>query len=223
MSNPNAGDNHASRPLSRQERFRHAYETGDLPWDIDSPQPALEEALRDVRPPASVLDLGCGTGENALMLAARGCDVVGVDAERKAIMLARAKAAARKLSARFEVQDVLALSFPDSSFDILIDSGLFHVFSDDERPLYVSSMARVLRPGGRAYVLCFSDAEPGDYGPRRVCRRELESAFGGKFFEIESIEATEFHSRMHETGGAKAWLTTLRRSGEPWAGTGNQR
>lgn len=59
----------------------------------------------------------------------------------------------------------------------MLDSGVFHVFSDDDRARYVELIRRVLRPGGRYHLLVFSDAQPGDWGPRRVRREELEAAF----------------------------------------------
>jgi cyclopropane fatty-acyl-phospholipid synthase-like methyltransferase len=73
--------------------------------------------------------------------------------------------------------DALALKELPEVFDSAIDSGLFHVFGDDDRRRYVEGLASVLKPGGRLFLLCFSDAEPGDQGPRRVSREEIEDVF----------------------------------------------
>ena len=73
--------------------------------------------------------------------------------------------------------DALALKELPEVFDNVIDSGLFHVFSDADRRRYVEGLASVLRPGGRLFLLCFSDAEPGNQGPRRGSRNEIEDAF----------------------------------------------
>jgi cyclopropane fatty-acyl-phospholipid synthase-like methyltransferase len=66
--------------------------------------------------------------------------------------------------------DALALKDLPEVFDSVIDSGLFHVFSDEDRKRYVGGLATVLKPGGRLFLLCFSDEEPGTRG-RGGCRR----------------------------------------------------
>ena len=53
-------------------------------------------------------------------------------------------------------------------FDNVIDSGLFHVFSDEDRKHYVVGLANILKPGGKIFLMCFSDEEPGTQGPRRI-------------------------------------------------------
>ncbi|MEA3201028.1 MAG: hypothetical protein QOE90_2456 [Thermoplasmata archaeon] len=184
------------------DRFRPAYESGGAPWDIGAPQPALAADLRALPPRQRVLDVGCGTGEHAL-LAQLGHEAWGVDGVDLAIAQARAKAAARGLAARFVVGDALDLARLDQHFDIAVDAGLFHVFDDAERARYVRSLHDALAPGGRLLLLCFSDAEPGPLGPRRIRREEIDQAFR-EGWRVESVEPARFLSRMHE-GGARAW------------------
>src|SRR6266567_364886 len=158
-------------------RFDAMYE-GTPPWDIGRPQGAFVrlEAEGQIRSP--VLDVGCGTGENALYLAARGHEVVGVDLVERAIAKASAKAEERGLAVRFEIADALALEGLGRSFATAIDSGVFHVFDDVERARYVASLARAVAPGGRYFMLVFSHLEPTDWGgPRRIRREEIEAAF----------------------------------------------
>src|SRR5262249_39144238 len=95
------------------------------------------------------------------------------DLSALAIEKARGKAAERGLTARFEVADALHLERLGETFDTVIDSGLFHVFADADRPSYVASLAAVLEPGGSCYLMCFSDSQPGRAGgdPARVRRR----------------------------------------------------
>ena len=87
--------------------------------------------------------------------------------------------------------DALALKELPEVFDNVIDSGLFHVFGDDDRRRYVEGLASVLKPGGRLFLLCFSDAEPGEQGPRRVSRQEIEDAFcrglGGRIYRAVPV------------------------------------
>ena len=138
-----------------------------------------------------VLDAGCGTGEQTLLAASSGAEALGVDVSPLAVEQARAKAAARGISARFEVADALSLEDLGLDFDTIIDSGLFHVFDDESRVRYIASLASVLRPGGRLYLMCFSDRQPGAFGPRRVGRDELRAAFGDGW-TIIAIQADTF-------------------------------
>lgn len=150
--------------------FESAY-AGQAPWDIGRPQKSFI-AVAD-RILGSVLDAGCGTGDTALFLAGRGCRVTGIDFIEEAINRARRKAAERGLPVTFLVKDAMTLKDWNERFDNVIDNGLFHVFSDENRRRYVEGLATVLKAGGRLFLMCFSDEEPGEQGPRRVSKKEL--------------------------------------------------
>jgi SAM-dependent methyltransferase len=184
------------------------------PWDIGRPQPAFVRLAEAGSLTGRVLDVGCGTGEHALLAASRGADAVGVDVAPTAIEQARAKAAQRGLTAQFTVGDALDLGPLGlaGTVDTVIDSGVFHVFSDDERPRYVASLASVLRPAGITYLMCFSDRQPGDFGPRRVSQDELREAFAAGW-TVESISADSFEiNPLQGSTHAAAWLAVIRRS-----------
>jgi SAM-dependent methyltransferase len=183
-------------------------------WDIGRPQPVFVRlAERDLLA-GRVLDSGCGTGENTLLAAAHGADATGVDLSGRAIERARAKAAERGLAARFQTGDVLRLGDLGLAFDTVIDSGVFHVFDDENRVRYVASLGSVLRPGGHCYLMCFSDRQPGDFGPRRVSQDELRAAFGDGW-DIASIdaEAFEINDAAFGISSAQAWLAVIERLG----------
>jgi len=152
------------------------------PWDIGRPQPAFLELAEAGTLRGRVLDVGCGTGEHVLMCAGLGLEVTGVDAAPAAIARAEAKARDRGLTARFLVWDALQLASLDDRFDTVLDCGLFHIFADDDRPRFVESLRTVIPPGGRYHMLCFSDRQPGDWGPRRVTQGEIRASFwpGGR-------------------------------------------
>jgi cyclopropane fatty-acyl-phospholipid synthase-like methyltransferase len=161
-----------------------------------------------------VLDAGCGTGEHALLAAARGADAVGIDISAVAIERARAKAAQRGLPTRFEVGDLLRMEQPGTPFDTVIDAGAFHVFDDAERVRYVSGLASALRPGGTCYLLCFNEHQPGPRDsrrPRRVRQDELRAAFADGW-TVTGITADGFVTRGSGGAGAHAWLAAIRRS-----------
>jgi cyclopropane fatty-acyl-phospholipid synthase-like methyltransferase len=194
--------------------FESAY-AGQAPWDIGRPQkPFIDMADRIT---GSVLDAGCGTGDTALLFARRGCHVTGIDFIEEAINRARRKAAERGLQATFMVKDAMTLEDWTERFDNVIDSGLFHVFSDEDRRRYVEGLATVLKPGGRLFLMCFSDEEPGEQGPRRVSKEELDAAFA-EGWSIESIEPTRAEVRpdlkdlSFSEGGPKAWFVVVTRT-----------
>ena len=97
------------------------------------------------------------------------------------------------------VKDATTLKDWTERFDNVTDSGLFHVFSDEDRRRYVAGLATVLKPGGRLFLMCFSDEEPGEQGPRRVSKKELHDAFA-KGWSIESIEPTRAEASARPEG-----------------------
>jgi len=143
------------------------------PWDIGRPQPAFVRLAEQGLLGGRVLDSGCGTGEQTLLAAAHGADATGIDVSGLAIRRAREKAAERGLVARFEIGDALRLADLGLTFDAIIDSGVFHVFDDEDRAPFVASLAGAVRSGGHYFMLCFGDEEPPGWGPRRVTQREI--------------------------------------------------
>jgi cyclopropane fatty-acyl-phospholipid synthase-like methyltransferase len=204
----------ASRSVDRAT-FADCY-AGKAPWDIGKPQPRFAAAADGVASP--VLDAGCGTGEHALFFAARGHRVIGIDFVEEAIRRARRKAAERGLEVEFLVKDATALAGWGQRFASVIDCGLFHVLSDDDRRRYVGGLGQVVEPGGRLFLLCMSDQEPGNEGPRRVSRQELYDAFAGGW-AVESVQPCqievhpEFTEIKFSEGGPKAWFAVVRRDG----------
>jgi cyclopropane fatty-acyl-phospholipid synthase-like methyltransferase len=183
------------------------------PWDIGRPQAAFLRLAGQGLLSGRLLDAGCGTGEHTLLAASHGAQATGVDIAPHAIARARDKAAARNLVAGFEVADVLSLGQLGATFDTIIDSGLFHVFADEDRPRYVASLAAVLRPGGSCYLMCFSDRQPGEYGPRRVTKDELRAAFADGW-TVASIEPDTFDINPGPLPVTivQAWLATIHRT-----------
>ena len=190
--------------------WEDAYKTTP-PWDVGRPQPAFVELVRARElNQGRVLDVGCGTGENALYFAGNGFSVIGVDLSSRAIAAARAKTAERKLDVDFRAGNALSSDFKDGTFDNVIDSGLFHTFTDNDRPTYAHEIGRVLVPRGRYFMLCFSEKEPAGWGgPRRVTRGEIEATLS-PLFKINYIRDALFATRFHNDGG-RAYLTSATR------------
>jgi SAM-dependent methyltransferase len=209
MSDDTGARNDRPGPNRRSHEDFDASYAGTPPWDIGRPQPAFLELAEEGVLRGRVLDIGCGTGEHALMAARLGHESTGIDMAPTAIALAQGKARERGLTARFRVGDALQFSDLNEQFDTVLDCGLFHVFEDDDRVRYVDSLRAVLPPGGGMYMLCFSDRQPGDWGPRRVTQAEIEASFGDGW-QVDSIEASRIVINI-DPDGALAWRVSIRR------------
>lgn len=209
--------NENTRP-SAEERFTGYYAAARAPWDIGRPQAAFVSAGDAIR--GRVLDIGCGTGDLAIWLAERGRTVTGVDFLAQPLAAARAKAAARGVAVNFLQMDARDVGEIPERFDAVTDCGLFHSFDDSGRAAYVQALAKLLEPSAAVFVLCFSTAEPGTHGPRRVTEDELRAAFHTGWL-VERLEAARFEvvpgilpgilDAEFTPGGARAWFAVIRR------------
>lgn len=200
-------------------RFDDFYKNQTPPWVIGAPQPAIVELERAGLIAGRVLDVGCGTGEHTILLAAAGYDVLGVDGAPTAVEQARRNAAARGVAARFEVADALCLGGAQA-YDTIVDSALFHIFDDGDRATYVRSLRDATRPGSVVHVLALSDAGRG-FGPE-VSAATIREAFGAGW-EIESLAETTYQGTVTEMHAEAlgldvgtvvdepAWLVRVRR------------
>jgi len=195
------------REVRSTEDFDAMYVAGRPPWDIGQPQPAFRELADRGRLAGRVLDVGCGTGEHALMAAAIGFDATGVDTAGTAVAIAQRKALERDLPARFMTWDALDLADLGESFDTVLDCGLFHVFEDPDRPRFVAALRASMPVGARYYMLCFSDLVPGDWGPRRIQQDEIRTSFSDGW-RVEEIAAARIETTI-EQGSVHAWLASI--------------
>jgi glutathione S-transferase len=193
-----------------RERFVDAYDAATPPpWDIGKPQDALVAVFDELGIAGSALDLGCGTGENVLELARRGLDAWGLDAAGAAIAKANQKRDARGLTARFVEGDALDLAALGRTFDTVLDCGLFHVITDEERTRYVRELDHVLRPGGRHLMFGFA-TNPSGFGPRGYSPEELRAYFHG--WREVFIRPTTFQA-VGGPGPMAAWISLFVREG----------
>jgi cyclopropane fatty-acyl-phospholipid synthase-like methyltransferase len=186
--------------------FNSVY-AGIPPWDIGRPQREFVLLAEANEIGGRVLDVGCGTGEHALYLAESGQEAWGVDSAPAAIEKAKAKAHERGLEVNFLVRDAMELRSLGRTFDTVVDCGLFHTFSDEERPVFVKSLATVLRPGGTYHMMCFSEKELSPGGPRRVSQADIRHTFKDEW-SINYIQEARFESNIHPDG-ARAWLSSI--------------
>ena len=187
--------------------FEASYREGSPPWDVGAPQPEIVRLAAEGEIVGDVLDVGCGTGENALHLAALGHRVVGIDVAPTAVARAREKAAARGLPASFLVADALDLGKLRRRFETALDCGCFHTFAPEQRRTYAHSLCEVLSPGGTLQLLCFSDEEPPGPGPYRIAQYEIGDAFRS-IFALTRIRPGVFVTTV-AGWTPRAWVATL--------------
>ena len=194
--------------------FDTAYE-GTPSWETGGPQEAVLRLVAAAALHGAVLDVGCGTGSHAVLLAEHGHRVAGVDIARRAVELARERAAVAGVEVRFLQGDALVLGpLADAlgaPFDTALDVGLLHVLQPDDHRRYARSLAEVVRPGGRALVVAWSDRNPFGYGPERVTRRALRRAFvRATGWRVLAIADERLDTRL-PPGEVHAWLATCER------------
>jgi SAM-dependent methyltransferase len=204
--------------VSQVESFDAQYDGTPL-WDIGRPQTAMRGLAEAGAFRGRVLDVGCGTGEHALLAAAAGLPAVGIDAAPTAIRTARRKARERGLQARFEVGDALELGSLGEQFDTVLDSCLFHAFDAPDRIRYAASLAGVMPRGARLYLLCIGDryrpgpvlrAPAGGIRARRVTEEAIRATFTDGW-RIDAIELTVVENNR-DSEGAPGWLATATRA-----------
>ena len=187
--------------------WNESYASGDLPWDTGEPEPLLVEFVTSGRvQPTQTLEIGAGTGTNAVWLAERGFEVLGIDVAPLAVERAIAKSKDRELPCHFVTLDILATSPPQGPFHFVFDRGCFHVFDEpEERARFAARVAAALVPGGLWLSLIGStEGGPREMGPPQRSGREVILAIE-PVLAIQELRATEF--RDH---GAKAWFCLAR-------------
>jgi 2-polyprenyl-3-methyl-5-hydroxy-6-metoxy-1,4-benzoquinol methylase len=179
------------------------------PWNTDRPQAEFKRLADTGEIKGKVLDIRCGTGENALYLAQRGFRVTGIDSEPTVIAKAMLEASARNLKVPFFAFDALHLGCLGMRFDTVIDSGLFQDFSNLEKKILVNSVAQALKMGGCYHLLCVSDLEKGELITNTVTQEEIRSIFR-EGWEIICIKEARLETTL-DKGWYSAWLASIER------------
>jgi len=133
----------------RFHRMRERYLSGEIPWDHSEPPPEII-SLSNELPAGRAIDLGCGTGRACVWLARAGWQVDGIDFVPEAIAIARERVAAAGVAdkVRLFVADATRLDFLTEPYDLAIDIGCGHGFSEPELNAYLDEVRRLLKPGG---------------------------------------------------------------------------
>jgi 2-polyprenyl-3-methyl-5-hydroxy-6-metoxy-1,4-benzoquinol methylase len=180
-----------------------------MPWYLPGLDPDLARALTDHGlTQGQLLDLGTGPATQAFALAELEFQVTASDLSSDAVAQGQARAESQGLRIQFIQDDILDTRLT-GNFDLVFDRGCFHVFAPEHRATYARTVAGLIKPGGLLFLKCFSEEQPGDFGPYRLSVREIEETFAPAF-EVLSIEHTVYQGTM--ALAPKALFCTLRRA-----------
>ncbi|MCG8345964.1 MAG: methyltransferase domain-containing protein [Chlorobiales bacterium] len=197
--------------MQEQNSFEDRYARGDIPWDLGRVDANLVELVEHKPvPPCRALDVGCGTGDNAIWLAGHAFDVTGVDISPLAIEIARRKAIEHGVGSGFLVADFLKARIDDSPFGLVFDRGCFHSLDlPEQRELFVRNVSRHLGKEGLWLSLIASrDAPQRDPGPPRLSCLEVAAAVE-PFFEILSLVSGHLDSNRPDP--IRCWVCVMRK------------
>ena len=196
--------------MERDIDFAQRYARGDIPWDSGKPSEELIRVLKAAKLTGkTALEIGCGTGTNAIELARRGFEVTAVDCVEAAIRIARGKASEAQVNVNFRVADVLtqALGGP---YDVLFDRGVYHALRMVDLAKFQNMLKRVTRRGSWCLCLAGNAKETkSEKGPPVVTEREIRAEFGPLF---EIVELREFRFATNQPDFRPlAWSILMRR------------
>jgi SAM-dependent methyltransferase len=195
------------------------YTAGDIPWDSGEPSVELQRLVKehDLRP-ATAIELGCGTGTNAVWLAQQGIQVVALDVSATALQRGRERAAQAGVEVDFRQADLLE---PDklagglSAADLVFDRGVYHVLRRENLAAYLQVLQLVTRPGSRYIVLAgnANDPDKDAPGPPKVAAHELCGELH-PLFELIALREFAWHGvRLPERrSNPLGWSAILRRA-----------
>lgn len=186
--------------MTERKDWDKSYKHGDTPWDTGFPPSELKKVLESgiVSPGGHALDLGCGTGTNAIYLAQKGFDVTAVDVSNVAIKKAKEKAKIAKAHVQFIQANAPELHITGEPFDFIFDRGCFHAIDDADRIKYTKMLERLTNDESTFLLLCGNAKEPREDGPPTVKEEEIRETFSWLFdfiwiqdFRFDSLKPSE--------------------------------
>ena len=197
--------------MAEEYRFKERYKAGDTPWDIGQPDSNLIQAVTTIPiKPCNALEIGCGTGDNAIWLSQHNFRVLGIDTSEIAIEKAGGKAAKANAKCAFLVSDILTSHIEGAPFGFAFDRGCFHTLdSDDERKKFAENVNGHLEEDGLwLSLLGNADEQRDGPGPPQRSARDIVNAVE-PHFEILSLVTGHFGS--NRPNPPRAWVCLMRK------------
>jgi SAM-dependent methyltransferase len=189
--------------MDRTQHWNQRYETGSTPWDSGLPSDELRRVIEEANiQPCRVLELGCGTGTNAVLLAQLGFKVTAVDLSPLAIELATQKASQAGVEVTFICGDVCSIEKPSDPFPLVFDRGCFHCIRRDVGvDAILETLERVTAAGSRLIVFTGNANEKREHGPPGLFEEDIRADLG-RLFEINQLRPFHFE----DAGGVQGPL-----------------
>ncbi len=197
--------------MSKKEMFDERYKSGNTPWELERPDSNLIEIIKKENIlPCKTLEIGCGTGSNAIWLAQNKFEVTGIDFSSLAIEKAKAKSQKQGVEVQFLVKDFFEPPKGEIDFEFIFDRGCFHSFEDKEdRLTFAENVSRHLKEGGQWYsIIGNADDGPRDEGPPMRSALDIVTAVE-PFFEILFLVSGRFDSSREKP--ARCWKSLMRK------------
>ena len=197
--------------MSKKEMFDERYKTGNTPWELERPDSNLIEIVKNKNIlPCKTLEIGCGTGSNAIWLAQNKFDVTGIDFSSLAIEKAKVKSQKQEVEIQFHVKDFFEPPKGEIDFEFIFDRGCFHSFENKEdRLTFAENVSRHLKEGGQWYsIIGNADDGPRDEGPPMRSALDIVTAVES-FFEILFLVSGRFDSSREKP--AQCWKCLMRK------------
>ena len=188
------------------------YQSDAAPWETKHPSTELQRVIGQEKvQPCRAIELGCGTGINAVWLAQQGFEVTAVDISPRAIEKARGRAAAAGVKIRFVVADVLDLKEVSDTYAFFFDRGCYHVVREFDVQAYLRTLRQITVPGSLGLVLTGNARETHEDGPPVVTEEQLRAELPPVF---EIIQLREFYFDRLEESGIRylAWSCLVRQA-----------
>ncbi len=188
------------------------YRGGRPPWETGQPAGELVRALEEhLIEPCSTIELGCGTGADAVFLAEHGFEVTGVDSSPLALERARNLARSEGVPVRFVLDDVFEFGRTAGQFDLVYDAGFYHFIRGVDLSGLLDMLWRITRPGSLYLALIGSTEEEGEGGPPQVSEHEINFELTS-LFDIVNLRPGRFESPNREEGYL-GWTCLMKRPG----------
>ncbi|MEN6458997.1 MAG: class I SAM-dependent methyltransferase [Thermoguttaceae bacterium] len=189
----------------------YPYRAGTPSWDANEPHAELIRVLEEHRlRPQTVLEVGCGSGADAVWLARRRFEVTAVDHSPIAIERARLRAEQQNALLRLVLEDAFDFAQSAGQFDFVYDAGMYHSVREKKLDRYLDMLWRVTRPGSYYLCLAASPAEPPvEGGPPQVAEDDLRNELG-RLFEFIHLRPTRLETSNPKITYA-AWSCFMRR------------
>ena len=204
---------HGHEGVRLLELWDGSYRGGKRPfWDAGLASGELRRVVEQgiVRPGPAV-DLGCGSGTDAIYLASKGFDVTAIDIAPTALSLGREKAERAGVKVRWLLANVLSL--PQlKPFEFIFDRGCYHEVRFDNAAAYVETVRRLSQPGRTRFLLLAGNPNeaPVQYAPPQVAEEDIRSDFS-PLFDFEWVKETRFETSNPAARGPLAWSVMMRR------------